>query len=156
MSAEEHAVASAWRAALDRPGVSGELEALFTLVADQISLRGPACWASGRCCNFEAFGHRLFVTGLEAAWVVRHAALEHGAIEAARARGGCPYQRENLCGIHDAKPLACRVFFCDRSAEEWQRTLMERLMIALRRLHDRHAVPYRYLEWREALRIVSA
>ncbi len=31
---------------------------------------------------------------------------------------------------------------------------MERLMTGLRQLHEQHAIPYRYLEWRAALRLV--
>ena len=28
----------------------------------------PTCNASGRCCKFDTYGHRLYVTGLEIAW----------------------------------------------------------------------------------------
>jgi Fe-S-cluster containining protein len=76
-------------------------------------------------------------------------------IAAARVRGGCPFHINNLCSIHTIKPLACRVYFCDRSAQEWQQELLERLITDLRALHDRHAVPYRYMEWRTALTMLT-
>lgn len=42
-----------------------------TPISPPPSPRGPVCWASGRCsCNFEKFGHRLYVTALETAWCV--------------------------------------------------------------------------------------
>lgn len=153
MDATSEELVAAWREAVARPAVAAELDALFVMVGDQIEARGPACWASGRCCNFEAFGHRLFVTGLEVAWVTARTPVTLEEVEAAQARGGCPYQRSNLCGIHERKPLACRVFFCDRAAEAWQQELMERLMRELKSMHDRHGVPYRYLEWRAGLRM---
>ncbi|MEP0844685.1 MAG: hypothetical protein HRF43_18450, partial [Phycisphaerae bacterium] len=30
--------------------------------------RSPVCWNSGACCNFGAYGHRLYVTTLEVAY----------------------------------------------------------------------------------------
>jgi len=33
----------------------------------------PRCNASGRCCKFDTYGHRLYVTGLEIAWFLRRA-----------------------------------------------------------------------------------
>ncbi|MFN0012233.1 MAG: hypothetical protein ACKVS8_11390 [Phycisphaerales bacterium] len=147
----------AWLAAASDPAVAGELQTLFARVNAAIATRGPACWASGRCCNFEAFGHRLYVTGLEAAYTVaslkpgEHPPLSRESLADALSRGGCPFQIANLCGVHTIKPLACRVFFCDRSAQAWQGELLESLIVDLRALHDRHDIPYRYAEWRGLL-----
>ncbi|MBY0112792.1 MAG: hypothetical protein K2Y21_08225 [Phycisphaerales bacterium] len=156
---------SHWLEAAARPSVAGTLAAIHQLIADQIEARGPACWASGRCCNFEAFGHRLYTTGLEAAACVaglpatRDAsvrALSISDVEAAVARGGCPFQSANLCSIQTLKPAACRIFFCDRSAEVWQTELTERVMRMIRDLHDREQIEYRYAEWRTLLREFAA
>lgn len=147
--------AAAWLMAADRAEVRADLEAVYSLAADQITQRGPACWASGRCCNFVRTGHRLYVTGLEAAYVVR--ALggrpDETALDAAESRGDCPYLASNLCGIHAIKPLGCRVYFCDRSAEEWQQILSERCLSLIRVLHEKYGVEYRYGEWRAMLRL---
>lgn len=128
-----------------------DLEAVFADVAREIEARGPACWASGRCCNFTAAGHRLYVTGLETLYTLARLAPEDHPTPAqlaeARARGGCPFQDGNLCGIHDIKPLGCRVYFCDRSAQEWQQDLTERMLARIRDIHDRHSLDYRYGEW---------
>lgn len=157
MTESDDQLARAWLAAVNTPTIAAELEALFARVAGAIAQRGPACWASGRCCNFEAFGHRLYTTGLEAAYTVsklrstEHPALTSATLADAIARGGCPFQIGNLCGVHTIKPLACRVYFCDKSAQTWQGELLEGLMVDLRALHDRHAIPYRYAEWRALL-----
>ncbi|MBX3361422.1 MAG: YkgJ family cysteine cluster protein [Phycisphaeraceae bacterium] len=154
-------MAADWLRQANEPAVVAELEAIYAEVAREITTRGPACWASGRCCNFEKTGHRLYTTGLEAAYtVVRLARLAEprgltGAdVEQARASGGCPFQERNLCGVHPVRPLGCRVYFCDRTAQEWQFDLTERGMVRIRELHDRYGIVYAYAEWRELLEAI--
>jgi hypothetical protein len=43
------------------------------------------------------------------------------------------------------------VYFCDRSAQEWQQALSEHGLAQIRALHDRHGIEYRYGEWRSML-----
>lgn len=154
-----------WLAALDRDAVRAGLESIYADAAAAIAARGPVCWASGRCCNFDRHGHRLYVTGLEAAYVIARLpeiagtrpenhpepALRSPALSQAAEAGGCPFQRANLCGVHGIKPLGCRVYFCDRTAQAWQQGLSEGLLARLRALHDEHGVEYRYGEWRAML-----
>lgn len=191
-----------WLRAATAGVVVQELEGIYARCAEAIAARGPACWASGRCCNFEAAGHLLYVTGLEAAYTVARldaAAWTGGPAKAetteitigggARVLGGgagadsaggekvaggrtvgvspaaagrvlaaigsgCVFQKANLCGAHTIKPLGCRIYFCDRSAQDWQQDVHEMLITDLRRLHERHGIEYRYGEWRSMLRQV--
>jgi Fe-S-cluster containining protein len=156
---------SIWRRAAAEDGVDGDLANLYRRLDEQVALRGPTCWISGRCCNFDAYGHLLYVTGLEVAWVVRQvgqstttaAALRENLNEQPDAprdtQAACPFQTGTLCGIHAVRPLGCRVFFCEQGTQEWQQELYESFLTDLRSLHDVHDLPYRYLEWREALRL---
>lgn len=149
-------LARRWRAAAASDAVRADLETVYAHVADEIARRGPACWASGRCCNFDRTGHRLYVTGLEAAYCALGAGEPTlSAIEGARAAGGCPFQVRNLCGAHAAKPLGCRVYFCDRGAQSWQRSLSEAALRDIRSIHERHDIPYRYGEWRDMLALLA-
>lgn len=147
-----------WLAAATNQAVAADVEAIYTMISDQITARGPACWASGRCCNFKGAGHRLYVTGLEAAYAVLHAGrgLTVAEVEAAQGRGDCPYLVENLCSIHTAKGVGCRVYFCDRGARDWQEELSERALEMMRRVHVRHGVAYEYGEWTRMLLEVLA
>lgn len=179
--------AEEWLGAIAQPGVRAGLEAVYARAADAIAARGPVCWASGRCCNFKEAGHRLYVTGLEAAYLV-HAMAEEGRdvfgvgrsssnaaaaqmppravplpqagarpIDLARwlsADGpapDCVFQVGNLCSVHTIKPLACRLYFCDRTAQTWQSETLERLIAEVRELHDRESIGYLYAEWRATL-----
>lgn len=145
-----------WMSAVTAGGLGARLDAIYAEAARAIAARGPACWASGRCCNFEAFGHRLYVTGIEAAhtvaqWNARGAPLVLEQVEAAETVGGCPFQRRNLCDAHRLKPLGCRLFFCDRTASQWQTDVLEELHAKVKALHA-EGVPYEYAEWRRMLR----
>lgn len=156
----------AWISAAHDDTVRAELRDLYSRVREEIDARAPACWASGRCCNFRGSGHLLYVTGLEAAATLL-SILEQPADTPspgrsrslpqlpARDRPDCPFLGGNLCTIHDHKPLACRTYFCDRSATAWQNDLTERGMTHLRELHERRNIPYVYAEWRLLLDLLT-
>jgi hypothetical protein len=147
-------LARVWLDAIALPAVRVELESIYEFIAASVESRGPACWASGRCCNFEAAGHRLYVTGLETAYTIIHPSggpVAAPRLEEAIACGGCPYQLARLCNAREARPAGCRVYFCDRSAQDWQQELAERACQAIRAIHVRHGVEYRYGEWRAML-----
>ncbi|MDX9911822.1 MAG: hypothetical protein RBS39_08330 [Phycisphaerales bacterium] len=148
----------AWLAAAENADIARELDAIERMIADQVEARGPACWMSGRCCNFDRFDHRLYTTGLEAARTVLRLtptgpALSRAAMDAALVRGGCPFQDGNACGQHLARPTGCRVFFCDATAQDWQHDLAERAHDMVKALHERRGIPYHYAEWRSLLEL---
>lgn len=172
--------ARAWLAAIARGEVRSGLEGLYTECTRAIKTRGPACWASGRCCNFKATRHLLYVTGLEAAYTVanlmprleeRHPAaadppstpasirslpvLSPHSLARAVEGGGCPFQEANLCGAHTIRPMGCRVYFCDRTAQAWQHELSEDLHRRVRALHEEMGIDYRYAEWRSMLSLFA-
>src|SRR5206468_1322643 len=125
----------------DRDALSIAVAAILAEADADIAARRPVCRSSGRCCKFEAYGHRLYVTAAE----VEHFARVHVQKEMQnakremqnqmpRARGavslpqffaqaspeGCPYQVNNLCTAREARPLGCRIYFCDEYAQAWQ------------------------------------
>ncbi len=176
-SAADRSLARGWLDAVADTEIARELEAIYSEVATEITMRGPSCWASGRCCNFAKTRHLLYVTGLEAAYTVasrrtaERATLEANQVQqrsstipvvgvtltqvaAARERGDCPYLEGNMCGAHTIKPLGCRVYFCDQNAQEWQQELSERALLRIRAMHDAHRIEYRYGEWRSMLETV--
>ena len=136
----------------------------------EIAGRGAVCRGSGRCCRFEEWGHRLYVTGVE---LVHFGEIENRKLKIDKASAGagglgvlgefflaevprgCPYQMGNLCGAREGRPLGCRVYFCEAGAQGWQSEVYERYHGQLRAIHERLGVPYRYLEWREALREIA-
>jgi Fe-S-cluster containining protein len=135
------------REASKRADVRLAISCLYEQLQDAIDLRKPRCDVSGRCCRFEEFGHRLFVTTMELAAFIAEAP---GVPDGWDGRG-CPFQANRLCSVHAIRPFGCRVFFCDPTAGEWQSEQYERFHTRLRRLHEELGVPYFYAEWRQAL-----
>ena len=145
---------SQWLDAAGQPPVADALRRLFADLDADVQSRKPTCWLSGRCCKFDSYGHRLYVTGLEIAWLISQ--LDDRA--RSRLRGaelpggdGCPFQVEKLCSVHALRPLGCRIYFCDANAQQWQNEVYEVFLDRLRRLHEEYGLEYRYIEWRQAL-----
>ncbi|MEM9414217.1 MAG: hypothetical protein AAGA29_01910 [Planctomycetota bacterium] len=64
-----------WRDAVRIAAVDDAIRAIYDEVGQAIRDAPrdfpegpPTCNASGRCCKFDTYGHRLYVTGLEIAW----------------------------------------------------------------------------------------
>ena len=165
--------------AVARPEVAGAVGAVYAKLQEEIDQRRPVCTASGRCCRFEEYGHRLYVTTIELAAFARGLGewpvvsgqwpkkcttslpvlsssflltTDHRPLATSP---GCPFQIEGLCGVHPIRPFGCRVFFCDETATDWQQDAYERHHARLKRLHEELGVPYFYLEWRQALRALG-
>lgn len=153
------ALVDRWFASARMGDVDLALRRLLNDIGEAIDARQPRCTGSGRCCRFEAFDHRLFVTGLEAAWTLLRVGRRLGASEIDHAHrvGACPFLVGDGCSIHGVKPAGCRLFYCDESAAEWMRDLAADVHQRVRSLHAAHDVPYRYEEWRSLLaRFVKA
>jgi Fe-S-cluster containining protein len=118
----------------------------------EIDRRKPICVASGKCCHFDSYGHRLYVTTLELATFK----VDLGQREVFKSglpiiTDSCPLQQGKLCGVHTIRPFGCRIFFCDPTATDWQQQQYELFHQELKNLHERFNVPYFYVEWRAAL-----
>ena len=149
----------AWFEAAARPEIESRLELIHAEVSETIRRLGPLCLASGQCCRFEAHGHRLYASGLEAARCVAICRDEGRGIglddiEAAVQRGNCPWQDGRLCTARAGRPSGCRVYFCDPRAAELVPEIAERAHAGIKAIHEDHDIPYVYGEWRAMLRDV--
>lgn len=152
---DDRALCEHWLALSRSADVRRRITEIHDEVADRIVGREPVCTASGRCCNFERYGHRLYVTGLETAMTLdaipAERALKAGDLERAQGAGTCPFVVDRLCGVHPVRPVGCRVYFCDPSAQLWVNELAEFAADAVKRVHDEFGIEYRYTEWRALL-----
>lgn len=151
---QQETLRTAVRAAQAVPDLSDRVDALYAEVQAEIHARKPRCDVSGRCCQFEKFGHLLFVTTLElAAFDLQRSTL--GPANALPDADGCRYQKHGLCTAHPIRPFGCRIFFCDPAAEQWQQDQYEQFHTRLRAMHDELGVPYCYVEWRQGLTAIE-
>ena len=136
--------------AAGRAEVRAAIADVYEALQHQIDARRPICNASGRCCRFEEFGHRLYVTTIELAAFVYE--LEMRLASRTEWDGkGCPFQVAGLCGVHAIRPFGCRIFFCDATSTQWQQEQYDAFHRRIKGLHHTLKVPYLYVEWREAL-----
>ncbi len=126
----------------DEPRYWNELRALYDQLDAEVARLGPVCQLSGRCCRFREYGHTLFVSSIEIEFLLS------GAPEAPRPldRGEtCPWQdSEGRCTAREARPLGCRVYYCDPSYQSAAPELSERFITRLKHLADRHGLPWNY------------
>ena len=116
------------------------LEDIYRRLDAAVAARGVVCRADGACCKFDAFDHKLYLSTGELALP------PPSPPPAPPAAGRCPYQVGPRCTARRRRPLGCRVFFCDPGAAEWGRAACETFHGEIRALHERHALPYAYVE----------
>lgn len=136
---------SAAQLAMADDALAAGVRAIYRQADAAIARRQPACYQCARCCQFARYGHNLFVTTAEVALFLRTTDL-------ARARplaGACPFLRTDppRCAARRNRPLGCRLYYCDPSAQAWQQDLYRLLHGRLQQLHASFDVPYLYSEW---------
>ena len=117
-----------------------ELRRILDAAAAAAAEQAFACRACGRCCRFEEFGHKLYVTPGELAL------LQSVPITGEPAVGRCPHQVDGKCMARNERALGCRLFFCDPAAEQWFQGTYELFHERIKRLHRDRALPYAYVE----------
>jgi Fe-S-cluster containining protein len=128
--------------ALDPEQFRAPLRALYADLDADVAALGPTCRLSGRCCRFAEHGHTLFVSAPEFALLRADAPppcrpLDDGAT--------CPWQDDlGRCTARDARPLGCRVYYCEPTYQEHAHRLSESYIARLKRLADAHGLPWAY------------
>jgi hypothetical protein len=123
------------------------LTGLYRRVDRQLDALGLTCLGGGTCCRFELAGHRLYVSTLELALLTARSPWPGRPGRAMR----CPYQRLGRCTARSARPLGCRVYFCQGPSETLE-AICARAHREVVDIHERHGVPYAYRELTGALR----
>ena len=105
------------------------------------------CDACGRCCDFEAFDHRLFVTGPELVYLAANLDVEKlRSMLASR----CPYNIDGRCTVYEHRFAGCRIFGCKADAD-FQSSLTEEALEKLKAICLKYDIPYRYTDLATAL-----
>ncbi len=134
---------------LDRPELAEAVAAFYAEVARAVASHEPVCENRGLCCRFGEYGHALYVTSIELVYFVR---MNRDRWAAVGEQQACPYHVGGVCTSREARPLGCRVFFCDPDTRDWQSSEYERGLSRLRSLCTQFGVAYRYAEWLSAIR----
>jgi hypothetical protein len=119
---------------------------LDSQIQRDISLAG-ACRACGKCCNFDNFDHRLFVTTAELMYL---AAMLGAKNIKPMTTGVCPYNVAGRCMIYKYRFAGCRIFCC-RGNADFQSRLGESALKKFKSICTEFQIPYRYAELPNAL-----
>jgi hypothetical protein len=123
-----------------------EVQLIYDWLDVEIAAIGRGCTACGQCCDFDAYGHRLYVTTPEMLF------FEHfvGPHLQPMPSGVCPYRIDGKCTVYPYRFSGCRIFDCKTDAAA-QNRLCEESVRRLKDLCDRYNLPYRYVYLKEAL-----
>ena len=119
-----------------------ELFSLYDALDQAVAAHAPSCALSGRCCRFREYGHTLFLSEPEAVLLVADAPPPVRPLDAGES---CPWQdRLGRCTARTARPLGCRVFFCDPKFESAALALCETFLSRLKQICEIQGWPWNY------------
>lgn len=137
----------------DNDDCLGAVSQVYHLLDQYITTAAGLCQNCGRCCDFDKYGHRLYVTTLEILYLLKNGPPAGLSIPN-RPAGQCAYQRGPDCSARQGRPSGCRIYHCRALAEPFQNELSEKVLGQLRSLHHRFGAVYHYadlLDWQEKL-----
>ncbi len=124
---------------------------LDSQIRENVELAGK-CEACGKCCNFDTFDHRLFVSTPELIYLTRQVP---GKKLKRMPTAKCPYQVNDKCTIHEYRFAGCRIFCC-HGDEDFQSKLSESVLTKFKAVCEKLPIPYRYTDLATALNSFSA
>jgi Fe-S-cluster containining protein len=131
------------------------VEAIYKWLDEQIAacqMEAGVCDACGKCCDFESFGHRLFVTTPEMIFFaekIRSKNLKQ------MTKGKCSYRAGDKCTVYEHRFAGCRIFCCKGDAR-FQSDLTEAVIKKFKAVCDELKIPYRYMDLPTALKDFTA
>ena len=126
----------------DVPRFRAALDAIYAALDAEIARRAPVCRLSGRCCRFAEYGHTLFLTAPEAARLLADAPPPSRPLDDGET---CPWQdARGHCTAREARPLGCRVYYCDPTFDREAAALSESALDRIKHLADSLGIPRGY------------
>ncbi len=135
------------------PAFREELSTLYRDLDAEIRKLGPVCELSGRCCRFHEYGHTLFLSEPEALVLVNEAPKPSRPLDDGET---CPWQdNAGRCTAREARPMGCRVYYCDPNYADHAPELSETFIKRLKSLADRFDLPWNYAPLHRHLRALQ-
>ena len=126
--------------------IADKVTEIYKSIDMQIAEDKPRCRECGRCCDFDSFDHRLFVTSPE----IIYFRLNMKENLKPALNGKCPYNVEGKCSVYHHRFAGCRVFFCEGDKDS-QNELTESAIKGFKSICEDFNIPYRYMDLGTAL-----
>jgi len=130
---------------LKKTKICSEVKEIYDWLDSNIKNFNPQCTACGKCCDFAAFGHKLFVTTPELLYFYKN--VKNFKPMPAQT---CPYLENNKCTARDFRFAGCRIFFCKADSEQLNQ-LSEQAIKKFKTLCEKYDLPYRYADLATAM-----
>ena len=121
---------------------------IYQWLDEQLAGQKAVCEICGRCCDFKAFDHRLYVTTPE---IVYFADKIGSRNIKQMVSGRCSYQADGKCTVYKYRFAGCRIFCCKGDAG-FQSELTEAVLKKFKALCEEFRIPYRYVDLPAALK----
>ena len=113
---------------------------IYRWIDEQVAQFGGSCKACGNCCDFEVFGHRLYVTTPELTHFQHTVGPEIKEMQA----DVCPYRIDGKCSVYPYRFSGCRIFSCGGDSRQ-ESLLSEKVVRKLKSLCTTYNIPYYYV-----------
>jgi len=127
--------------------IAGAVGQVYDWIDSQTGQTASQCDACGKCCDFENYDHRLFVTSPELIYFA--AKIDPDKIKPMPA-GRCPYNIDGKCTVYPYRFAGCRIFYC-KGDKEIQNQLSEQVAEKFKDICEKSGLPYRYTDLPDAL-----
>jgi Fe-S-cluster containining protein len=125
--------------------ICAQVKQIYDWLDSNIKPSNNKCDACGKCCNFDSFGHKLFVTTPELLYFSRNVRnLRKMSTQT------CPYLENGKCSARNFRFAGCRIFFC-KADKDMQNRLSEESIEKFKTLCDKFNLPYRYVDLAAAI-----
>lgn len=125
--------------------ICSQVKQIYDWLDETIKPLNNKCDACGKCCNFDSFGHKLFVTTPELLYFSRN--VKNLRKMSTRT---CPYLDDGKCSARNFRFAGCRIFFC-KEDKDLQNKLSEETIEKFKTLCDKFNLPYRYVDLAAAI-----
>ncbi len=120
---------------------------VYAFIDSRVAESDPSCNACGKCCDFDSYDHRLFVTTPELVYFASH--ISPDPIKP-MTTGLCPYNIKSVCSVYPHRFAACRIFSCTGDVDA-QNRLSEAAVAKLKSICEQFNIPYQYTDLKTAL-----
>ncbi len=128
-----------------------EVNEIYLWLDEQLAEIDRSCRACGKCCDFEAFGHRLYVTTPELMYFAKHVGLTIKDMPS----GVCPYRISGKCSVYSYRFSGCRIFTCGDDSEQ-EHQLCEQAIGKFKALCEEYNIPYHYMYLKPGLELLRS
>ena len=127
-----------------------EVDILYQWLEGELAALGQSCAACGACCDFESFGHRLYITTPELVYFQHHIGPDIRTMTS----GVCPYRIDGQCTVYPYRFAGCRIFTCKGDTEAENR-ICEQAVKKFKDLCDQQGIPYHYVYLKSGLEMLN-